>query len=220
MPTRILSIQPRRQDLRTSASEDWTDPFPLYEAGPAAVIVGSQNAGNGSLSVLAVDAYTVIGPHRVTVEGVDGVTTYSVTDPSGTILGRGLAGAAARIGGLTVSLAPGSVPFAIGDAFGIQPVAQLLDDTGIDYVLQVRQTQTSPVVALEATSRSDNGTLRTLAPGAGSGVPTLIVPHTMMSPARLQPGLYVYELLALADGRRKTAYYGNLEHVDGVAYLP
>jgi hypothetical protein len=94
------------------------------------------------------------------------------------------------------------------------------DDTGIDYVLQVRPSQTSPVVALEATSLPPGGTLQTLRPGGGTGLPTLLVPYSMMNPLRFPPGQYVYELLALADGRRKSAYVGNLEHLDGVAHLP
>ncbi|KMO33917.1 hypothetical protein VQ02_19995 [Methylobacterium variabile] len=220
MPTRILSIQPRRQDIRTSASEDWTDVFPLYQAGPAAVVAGAGNAGNGALTVSAVGAYVTIGPHVVAVVEAGALVVFSVTDPAGTILGRGLAGTTVQVGGLSLTLSPGSQPFAAGDAWGVQPSAPLIDDTGIDYVLQVRSSQTSPVVTLEATSQPPGGTLQTLRPGAGTGLPSLIVPYTMMSPARFPPGPYVYELLALADGRRKSAYFGNLEHVDGVAYLP
>ncbi|AWB22438.1 hypothetical protein DA075_17210 [Methylobacterium currus] len=96
----------------------------------------------------------------------------------------------------------------------------MIDDAGIDYVLQIRQSQTSPVVTLEAVSQPPGGTLQTLIPGRGCGMPTLLVPDLMMAPVRFPPGSYVYELLALADGRRKSAYFGNLEHVDGVAYLP
>jgi hypothetical protein len=218
--TNILSIQPRRQDIRTSASEDWTDVFPLYQAGPAAVVAGARNVGNGALTVNGVAAYAMIGPHVVTVTDVSGLVTYSVVDPAGTAIGRGIAGTATQIGGLNLTLTSGNQPFAVGDTWGIQPSAPLIDDTGIDYVLQVRPSQTSPVVALEATSLPPGGTLQTLRPGGGTGLPTLLVPYSMMNPLRFPPGQYVYELLALADGRRKSAYVGNLEHLDGVAHLP
>ncbi|AWB21251.1 hypothetical protein DA075_10290 [Methylobacterium currus] len=214
-------IQPRRQDLQTSASADWTDAFPLVQAGPAAVVAGIGNRGDGPLAVTAVAPYTELGPHVVTVtSAAGGVFLFGVTDPGGTLVGRGMAGATVTVAGLTLSLTPGSTPFQVGDAWGVQPTPQLIDDTGIDYVLQVRQSQTSPVVTLEATSRPPGGTLQTLIPGAGSGVPTLLVLAPMMAPTRFPPGPYVYELLALADGRRKSVYFGNLEHVDGVAYLP
>lgn len=221
MPTSILSIQPRRQDIRTSASEDWTDAFPLVQAGPAAIVAGAENRGNGTLVVSAVATYAELGPHLVTVtSAVGGVFLFSVAGPGGAMIGRGMAGVTVTVGGLTLSLTAGSVPFVAGDSWGVQPTAQVIDDTGIDYVLQVRQSQTSPVVMLEATSRASGGTLQTLIPGRGTGVPTLLVLAPMMAPSRFPPGAYVYELLALADGRRKSAYFGNLVHVDGVAYLP
>ena len=221
MPTNILLIQPRRQDLRTSTTEDWTDAFPLVRAGPAAVVAGISNQGDGSLVVSDVAAYAELGPHLVTVtSAVSGVFLFSVSEPGGSLIGRGMAGATVTVGGLTLTLTPGSRPFAVGDSWGVQPSNPLIDDTGIDYLLHVRQSQTSPVVTLEATSRPPGGTLQTLIPGGGSGVPTLLVLASAMSPSRFPPGSYVYELLALADGRRKSAYFGNLEHVAGVAYLP
>lgn len=221
MPTNILLIQPRRQDLRTSASEDWTDAFPLVQPGAAAIVAGAGNRGDGSLTISAVAPYVEIGPHVITITSVaSGVCVFGLTNPAGALVGRGLAGVAVTIAGLTILLTQGGTPFAVGDAWGIQPTPQPIDDTGIAYVLQVRQSQTSPVVTLEATSQPPGGTLQTLFPGNGSGVPMLFVPAAMMAPARFPPGPYVYEMLALADGRRKSVYFGNLEHVDGVAYLP
>ncbi|GJD63739.1 hypothetical protein [Methylobacterium frigidaeris] len=221
MPTQILSILPRRQDLRTSASEDWTDAFPLVRAGPAAIVAGVDNRGNGTLVVSGVAAYAELGPHLVTVtSATGGVFLFSVTAPGGAPIGRGMAGVPVTVGGLTLTLTPGDVPFVAGDAWGVQPTAQPIDDTGIEYVLQIRQSQASPVVTLEAASQAPSNALQTLIPGRGTGVPTLLVLAAAMAPARFPPGSYVYELLALADGRRKSAYFGNLEHVDGVAYLP
>ncbi|MGX7709140.1 hypothetical protein [Methylobacterium sp. Gmos1] len=221
MPTNILLIQPRRLDLRTSASEDWTDPLPIVRAGPAAIVAGVTNVGTGTLVVSDVAAYASLDPHLVTVTSTTGgVALFSVTGGNGALIGRGMAGAPVTVGGLTLTLTPDNVPFVAGDSWGVQPTPQLLDDTGIDYVLQVRQNQTSPVVTLEATSLPPGGTLQTLIPGRGSGLPTLLVLAPMMAPTRFPPGAYVYELLALADGRRKSCLFGNLEHVDGVAYLP
>lgn len=220
MPSQILAIQPRRQDLRTQTTEDWTDAFPLYRAGTAGVVAGATNVGNGSLQVDSIDPLTPLGGHIVTVTGAGGITAITVTDPTGIVTGRGVAGAPLYAAGLTLTLTPGSVPFAVGDVFAVQPTPAYIDDTGIAYILQVRPSQTSPVVSLEARSAPTDGSTPTIIPGGGSGVPALLVPYTLMSASRLAPDAYVYELLALAEGRRKVAYFGNLDHVGGVAYLP
>ena len=220
MATQILAVQPRRQDLRTSTTEDWTDALPLYRAGPAAVVAGAQNVGNGALTVSAVQPYTAVDPHVVTVSSAGDLAIYTVTGPEGVITGRGVAGTVTQAGGLTLTLTSGSVPFAIGDTFAVQPTPVLINDTGFTYLLQVRASQMSPVVVLEAMSHPPAGVTPTIIAGNGTGVPTLLVPYTLMAPDRFPPMPYVYEMLVIADGRRKTSHFGNLTHFAGVAYLP
>lgn len=218
--TNILSIQPRRQDLRTQTNEDWTDGFPLYQAGEAGVVPGSKNVGNGALSVLSVDPYTILGGHQVEVTSVGTLTAITVTDPFGNVSARGFAGAPLYAGGISLNLSVGSTAFAVGDSFAIQPMIDFIDDTGIRYVLQVRRTQDAAAVEFQADSAPTDGTTPMIIAGNGTGRPALLVPYLLMDASRFPIGDYVYDLLAVAEGRRRVAYYGNLSHVQGAGYIP
>lgn len=218
--TNILSIYPRQQDLRTQTNEDWTDGFPLYRAGLAGVVPGAKNVGNGALTVISVDPLTPLGGYEVEVTSVGGLTAITVTDPFGTVSARGFAGAPLYAGGITINLAVGSTAFAVGDTFAVQPTVDFIDDTNIRYVLQVRRTQDAAAVIFQADSAPPDGSTPTIVAGAGNGRPALMVPFTLMDASSFPPGDYVYDLLTIADGRRRVAYFGNLSHVQGAGYIP
>ena len=218
--TNILAIQPRQQDLRTQTNEDWTDGFPLYRAGLAGVVPGVKNVGNGALTVMSVDPITPLGGYEVEITSVGGLTAITVTDPYGTVSARGFAGTPLYASGITLNLAIGSIAFAVGDTFAVQPTVDFIDDTGIRYVLQVRRTQDAASVMFQADSAPPDGSPPTIVAGNGTGRPALLVPYTLMDASRFPPGEYVYDLLAVADGRRRVVYYGNLSHVQGAGYIP
>lgn len=218
--TNILAIQPRQQDLRTQTNEDWTDGFPLYRAGPAGVVVGKSNVGNGTLTVQSVDPMTLLGGHRVEVTATGSLTAITATDPYGTVTARGFVGAPLYAGGILLTVTAGSTAFAVGDTFAVQPTIDFVDDTGIRYVLQVRQTQDGATVVFQADSAPQDGSTPTIVAGNGTGRPALMVPFPLMDASRFPPGDYVYDLIAVADGRRRVAYFGNLSHVQGAGYIP
>ncbi len=218
--TNILSIYPRQQDLRTQTNEDWTDGFPLYRAGLAGVVPGAKNVGNGALTVVSVDPLAILGGHQVEVTAAGGLTAITVTDPYGSVSAQGFAGAPLYAGGLTLNLAVGSAAFAVGDTFAVQPTLDLIDDTGIRYVLQVRRSQDAAAVEFQADSAPSDGSDPTIIAGGGTGRPALLVPFGLMAESRFPPGDYVYDLLAIAEGRRRVVYYGNLSHVQGAGYIP
>lgn len=218
--TNILAIQPRQQDLRTQTNEDWTDGFPLYRAGPAGVIAGATNLGNGSLTIQSVDPMTLLGGHRVEVTGAGGLTAVTVTDPYGTVTARGFVGAPLYAAGILLTVTAGTMPFTVGDSFAVQPTIDYVDDTGIRYVLQVRHSQDGATVVFQADSAPPDGTTPTIAAGNGTGRPALMVPYELMNASRFPPDNYVYDLIAVADGRRRSAFFGNLSHVQGAGYIP
>lgn len=218
--TNILSIYPRQQDLRTQTNEDWTDGFPLYRAGLAGVVPGAKNVGNGALTVISVDPLTPLGGYEVEVTSVGGLTAITVADPFGAVAARGFAGAPLYAAGITLNLAVGSTAFAVGDTFAVQPTVDFIDDTGIRYVMQVRRSQDAAAVIFQADSAPSDGSTPTIAAGAGTGRPALMVPFAQMDASNFPPGDYVYDLLAIADGRRRVAYFGNLSHVQGAGYIP
>ncbi|GEP00621.1 hypothetical protein [Methylobacterium haplocladii] len=217
--TNILAIQPRYQPLRVALNDDWTDSFPLYQAGTAGVVVGSGNTGNGSVSVQSVEPRTPLGGHAVVVTSTDNLVGITVTDPNGAVTALGYAGAPLSAGGLVLTVTPGSTPFRVGDAFAVQPTPATINDTGISYVLQVRRADTIQRLIFEALSDPTDNSDPLIVKGNGTGAPGLMVPYTTMGSGRLLPGDYVYELLAFGDDRRKVAYYGPLTFVEAVVYL-
>lgn len=218
--TNILSIIPRRQDIRTQTNVDWTDGFPIYGAGTPGVIRGVGMVGNGSLTVSSTDPLTPLGPYVVTISTVGTFTGVVVTDPAGSVIGHGLVGQSFAAGGFVLRLTQGTTAFALGDAFAIQPVPVPLDISGIAWALQVRTSPDAAAVAFAASSAPEDGSEPTILTDDAGGVAGLLVPYAAMARERFAPGAYAYDLIAIAEKRRVLAYYGALTHVEGVAYLP
>ena len=219
--TNILSIQPRRVDFRTQTNADWIDGLLVYGSGDGGIESGPTNIGNGALTIASVDASTLLGAHVVVVTSLQGVTRFSVTDPSGSITAEGVAGLPVYAAGITFTLAQGATSFAVGDTFAIGVLPVPIDITDIGFDMQVRASATTPTIVLTATSHpDDDDTDQTLVTGGEGGQLALRVLQPAMAASRFAPGSYVYDILASADGLTVPAFFGTITHVDGVTRLP
>lgn len=110
----------------------------LTTANAGQATAAETNAGNGTLSAIAVTSQAITGDYLVSVTAAGaGGAKFTVTDPTGREVGKGTAGTQFVSGGLTFDLAEGATPFAKGDAFTIAVQAGLgewvpYDDTGAD----------------------------------------------------------------------------------------
>jgi hypothetical protein len=137
------------------------------------------------------------------------------------VTARGIAGTPIYAAGITLTLSPASVPFAVGDTFAVGVLPVPIDITGIQFDLHVRSTATSANVQLAATSaQPDPAVAPTIVTGGAGGQVAMRVLRASLDRARFVPGAYVYDMIASADGLRVTAFYGVLQHVDGVTFLP
>lgn len=220
MPTNILSIQPRRQNFRTSTNADWLDGLFISQTGAAGIVAGADNVGNGSLAVASVSAGVAAGVYSVSVTSLDNSPRITVQDPDGAVIGKGVAGLQFYAAGITLTLTKGSTAFAVDDTFFISVLPTPIDITGIDFDLQIRLSATDPNVRFSATSHpASSSVVPTIALGGPAGTIALRILTPAMSPDKFPPGTYVYDLLASADGVRVVAFYGTIEHVSGVTFL-
>lgn len=221
MATNILSIQPREINFRTATNADWLDGLLCWQAGAGGVVAGAANVGNGSLTVEGVATGTALGAHILEITSLDGIPRFTVADPGGTVTARGVAGTQLYAGGITLTLSSGSTMFAVGDTYAVGVLPVPIDITGIAFDLQVRQSATSANVQLSATSRQPDPTQApTIIAGGSGGQVALRVLRAALARERFAPGSYVYDILASADGLRVQAFYGVIQHVDGVTFLP
>lgn len=219
MPTQITAIQPREIDFRTQANADWLDGLIVWQAGAGGVVAGATNAGNGELVVASVVPQAFLGHHILSVTSLDGVPRFTVEHPNGTVT-AGVVGLPLVAGGISLTLLPGSRPFAVDDTFAISVLPVPIDLTGITFTYQARLTVSDPNVALAASSAPSDGSAPTIAVGTAGGEISMSVPRALMARSRFTPDTYVYDILATADGRTVPAFFGTHEHRDGVTFLP
>ncbi|GEP09797.1 hypothetical protein [Methylobacterium gnaphalii] len=221
--TNITAIQPREIHFRTATNSDWLDGLGVWQAGQGGIVAGAANAGNGSLIIDAVAPQAVTGHYILSITSIEGVPRYTIEHPNG-VLTPGVVGLPLNAGGIGLTLTSasgvGAKPFEIGDTFAIAILPAPIDITGIAFTLQARLTRTTANVALAATSSPTDGSMPTIAVGTTGGQVAMVVPKTLMARDRLPPNTYVYDILATAEGRTVTAFYGTIEHVDGVVFLP
>ena len=210
----LALIRPRRIVFRTSQNTDWLDGLPILglpAQGGVAPIPG--NAGNGSLALASVAAGTRLGPHVVQVTSViGGLARFSVLDPLEVATAQGVVGSALYAGGLTLTLAPGSTPFAVGDAFAVSVLPGPLDISGLRFDLDARASKGAATQALTASSAPADGSVPTIIAGTAGGNLAMQVPKATM--ARCPVGQYPFDILAtdLATGLTVTAFYGVIKH--------
>jgi len=221
MPTNILSIQPREINFRTATNADWLDGLLCWQAGAGGAVAGAANVGNGALTVQGVTTGTTLGAHILEITSLDGIPRFTVTDPSGTVTARGVSGTPICAGGITLMLSLGSAAFAVGDTYAIGVLPVPIDITGIQFDLQVRLSGTSANVQLSATSAQPDPSLPpTIVSGGPGGQVAMRVLRDSLARERFAPQTYVYDIIASADGLRVTAFFGVIQHVDGVTFLP
>lgn len=80
----------------------------------------SGNTGNGTMGAVTISAGAKAGTYKlVVVEPGTNVGTFTIEDPDGKFVGRGVVGSAYSGGGLAFTLADGSTDFVSGDGFDI-----------------------------------------------------------------------------------------------------
>lgn len=223
MPTNLLQIQPREINFRTSTNADWLDGLLCWQAGAGGVVAGAANVGNGALTIQGVAPRTTLGAHILEITSLDGVPRFTVTEPSGAVTAQGVAGIPAYAGGITLTLSPGATAFAVGDTYAVGVLPVPIDVSGIQFDLQVRLTATSANVQLAASSAQSDPTVPPgIIAGGEGGQVALRVLRVDLARDRFTPRTYVYDILAtdLDAGLTVQAFFGTLEHVDGVTFLP
>lgn len=226
MATNIGQIRARRFDFRTQANADWYDGIPIVKAGNGGVEAGPSNAGNGALALNGLDPDTPFGAHILTITKLDaGLARYTVEGPSGLVTGAGVSGLPVYVGGLTLQLAQGSTPFAVGDAFAVSVLPAPVDISGLILTLQARTSTQSANVALSGTSdTSDPSVLQTITNGGANGVAGMAFDRDSAAWRAFVPSVnpYAYDLLATdpETGRVEVAAFGTITHDFGVTHLP
>ena len=210
----LALIQPRPITFRTSQNTDWLDGLPIIgQPGQGGVVAGSANVGNGALMVAGVSAGAKRGVHVLAITSVGGgLATFGVTDPSGLVTGRGVAGVPVYAGGLTLGLSQGSAPFAVGDVFAVSVLPVPLDISGLTFALDARAAKNAATVMLQASSAPSDGSAPTIITGTTGGNLAMRVLRATM--AACPPGTYPFDLLATdpATGLTVTAFYGLIKH--------
>lgn len=221
MPSNIFAIQPREINFRTQTNADWLDALVVWQSAQGGVLAGAQNAGNGALIVNAIAPQAAIGHHIVSISSLDGIPRITVQAPDGTVTGAGVVGLPLLAGNISVTLTSGSVPFAIGDTFAVEVLQGPVDITGLTFTLQVRTSRNSANVVLSASSAPSDGSTPTILVGSAGGQVAIRKLQPSMQRSVFAPGAYVYDILA-ADpvaSRIVQAFFGTIEHVDGVTHL-
>jgi len=89
-------------------------------AGGAGVATAGTNTGNGTVGAITVSGTAQLGTYKLSITTV-GVNAgdFQVVDPQGDVVGLGRVGVAFSGGGISFTLADGSVDFVVGDSFTI-----------------------------------------------------------------------------------------------------
>lgn len=217
----IQLIQPQRVDFDTTQATDWLDGLPMIGTPSVlGTLAGPANAGNASFVASAAPG-AAPGVHKVTVAAiVNGVVDLTVSDPSGSVTGFGVAGLPFYAGGLTFTLAQlaGQAALAVDDTFlvSVSPVAD--DITGLIFDLDARVSAGAASIALQATSGGDRPTI---ANGGPLGVIAMAVPRATMARLPVKPEGYPYGITATdpVTGLRVPAFYGLIHHVANAAQI-
>ena len=92
----------------------------LLAVGAALASLEVDNTGNGTIAAGAVGAGAQIGTYRIVFTSA---TAFTVTDPSGDVVGSGTVGTAFNTGGVAFTITAGATAFAAGDegAIAIDP---------------------------------------------------------------------------------------------------
>jgi len=217
----LALIRPQRVDFDTQQSCDWLDGLPLIgTAGLGGSVPGSANIGNGAVTVAGVANGTVYGAHVVAVTAIGGGLTYlSVTDPTGIITAQGVVGTPLYAGGITLGLAQGSTPFAVGDSFAIGVLPVAIDLTGLRFDLDSRISSGSAAYAIQASTAASPATI---ANGNASGLIAMRVPRATMAACPVFPAEgYPYAILASdpVTGLTVPAFYGLIFHTAVAAQI-
>lgn len=220
MTAQLFAITPRRIDFRTQANADWLDGLVVWQAGAGGIVAGTANVGNGTVTINAVAPQTPLGHYVVTVTSLGPLPRVTVQDPDENVAASGVAGLPIYASGLSLTVQAGSTAFSVGDTFAVEVLQVGADITGLRFDMQARQTQTSASVSLSATSAPTNGSYPTILVGTTGGqVAVRLLKPAMKS---LKSGTYVYDILATdpQTGLTVPAFFGTIEHLDGVTLLP
>ncbi|WP_345819943.1 hypothetical protein ABC766_27315 [Methylobacterium fujisawaense] len=209
----IQLIQPQRVDFDTTQVTDWLDGLPVIGTpSPGGTLAGAANVGNGTLTVASVAPGTVYGAHVVSVTAIAGGLTYlSAADPNGVVTARGAVGVPLYAAGITLTLAQGATPFAVGDAYAISVVPAAVDITGLVFDLDARPSTGAATIALKATS---GGLNPAIANGGPLGVIAMSVARAAMARLPVKPEGYPYGITATdpVSGLKVPAFYGLIHH--------
>lgn len=215
----LALIQPRRQDFLTCQVTDWLDGLPVIATpGPGGAIAGSDNVGQGSIAIAAVDAGAdLVGVQIVTVTAISaGLTYLAVTDATGAVTGQGVVGLPVYAAGVTFTLSevPGQTALAVGDTFAIATIPVPVDISGLVFTLDSRMVKGSTSFALQASSSPGDGSAATIANGGVNGTLAMRVPQVAMARCPPSQTPYPHNILATdpATGQRVTAFYGLITH--------
>lgn len=225
MPTNIGAIKPRQRDFRTQANADWYDGLPIVCAGNGGIEPGSANIGNGALVISAIDPDVPFGAHVITVSAAGAIARYTVESPDGNVSGAGVTGLPIYAGGITMALSQGTVPFALGDVFAISILPTPVDTSGLNFIIQARDTVLNANVALYGTSDTSNpNTVQQVTNSGATGIVGLAFDHDSQSWQNFSPKAtpYLYDVIAIdpETGRVAVAYYGAITHEHGVSLIP
>jgi hypothetical protein len=118
------------------------------------------NTGNGTMGSITTTALTPPGVYalRISVAATN-AGTFTVTSPSGVLVGTGTVAVAFAGGGLSFTLADGSTDFILGDGFDItvpQTLSDNYDDAASDGTQQARGILYAEV---DATSANQQGVM-------------------------------------------------------------
>lgn len=90
----------------------------------ASATAASGNTGNGTMGTITVGAGAATGTHTLEITAAAAnAGTFTLTGPTGAVIGTGTVGVAFSGGGLSFTLADGATDFALGDSFSIAVVA-------------------------------------------------------------------------------------------------
>lgn len=215
----LTRIIPQRADFDTCQLAAWTDGFPVIGlAGSGGIVAGPANVGNGSLAVVSVLGSPPRGAYLATVTGTaSGLALFTLTDPDGDPVGVGVAGLPLDAAGLRLTLAQGTTPFAVGDAFAVSvTTASPLDLTGLAFRLDARLNPSSATRALLGLSAPTDGSLPTLLVDPARGALASFQRWAVMS--RLPSGDYPYTVTATdpvldpAGADPVIAFWGTIRH--------